>query len=122
MKLKHMAEPPRSKEPPMVAGGNGDGGTSGPTYPYGLKLSLDHETLNNLGMKDLPKVGSHIHIHARAHVASVSQNEDMHTGKKGGKKMRRHVDLQIHHMAVGKNDPDSAFDAVGEGVDQANDA
>lgn len=121
MKLKHMAQKPSEKEPPTVASGNGDGGSSGPSYPYGLKLSLDHETLNNLGMKNLPKVGSHVHIHARAHVASVSQNEDMH-GKKGKKSMRRHVDLQIHHMAVDHGEPASAVDAVDQGIDKANES
>lgn len=121
MKLKHMAQKSKKESlgPPTVAGGNGDGGTSGPTYPYGLKISLDHETLGNLGIKALPTVGSHIHIHARAHVASVSQNEDSHKGKKT---MRRNVELQIHHMAVGKPDADSAVGAVEDGISQADES
>lgn len=62
-------------------------------YPYGTRLSLDHDELEKLGMKT-PNVGDQFHVHGHANVTSVEErtNED---GKK-----HRHVSLQIKKMAV----------------------
>jgi hypothetical protein len=62
--------------------------------PYGLHVSLDHDSLDKLGVKTLPKVGDKLHLQAHAHVASVSEASD-ETGKK-----RRNVELHLHKMAL----------------------
>lgn len=115
MKLANMVEKKggHSKTSPGVML---DSKEKGPTYPWGLRLNLDHDTLTKLGVKDLPKVGSHVHIHAKAHVQSISQNAH----KSDGGKPNRSVELQIHHMAIGKGGATSALDAVNDGVDEAS--
>lgn len=62
-------------------------------YPYGTELHLDHETMDKLGMKT-PRVGDVHHVHAHAHVTSISENH-----RDGGKKERR-VTLQLRKMSV----------------------
>lgn len=91
-----------------------DSKDKGPDYPWGLRLNLDHDTLTKMGVKDLPKVGSKMQIHAHGHVHSVSENSSK------GEKPRRSVDIQITHLGVGKNEPSSALDAVDDGIDKAN--
>lgn len=45
----------------------------GDSYPYGLRVRLEADELDKLGMK-LPKVGEKFTLEARAVVTSVSQN------------------------------------------------
>jgi hypothetical protein len=72
----------------------------GEDYPYGLSIRLDHHSLKKLGMHNsLPKVGSKIMLHAHAHVKSASEHSE-----EGGKK-RRHVELELRHMAVEGHEP-----------------
>lgn len=63
-------------------------------YPYGLRVRLDHEMLQKLGVTSLPKVGSKMHLHAKAHVKSVEESSH-----EGGNQ-RRHIELELRHMAV----------------------
>lgn len=46
-------------------------------YPYGLRLNLDHETLEKLGIKELPKMGAKVNLEAIAEVVSVSSHANM---------------------------------------------
>lgn len=64
-----------------------------PKYPYGLELHLDHPSLEKLGMKELPAVGSKMHLAAKVMVSGAM----MHDGP-GGKQKSLH--LQITHMAL----------------------
>lgn len=59
------------------------------SYPYGLTLRLDNETLKKLGMKSLPKVGASLTISGKAEVKSVRSSE-----RQGGKDDRE-VELQV---------------------------
>ena len=84
-----------------------------PRYPYGLRISLENETLNKLGLDDLPKVGSYVKIRAEACVVSVSSNED-----EGGKP-RRSLAVQIERLAIDENEPESMEEALEQGIKQA---
>lgn len=87
--------------------------SSGSRYPYGLGLSLDHDSLKKLGVKGMHKVGSHVHITAKARVTSTEER------KQGDGNMSRNMQLQIEHLAMSAR-PNSALDAVDAGVNQAN--
>lgn len=64
-------------------------------YPYGLRLDLSDESLDKLGLDDLPKVGKTVKIVAQAEVQSASES----TSSSG--KSHRSVGLQITKMKVG---------------------
>lgn len=70
---------------------------SGPSedYPYGLCLSLEDETLEKLGMDELPKVGKPVKIVAEGKVESVSQN----SSERG--QNHRSARVQITKMKLG---------------------
>jgi hypothetical protein len=65
----------------------------GEDYPYGLEVRLDHEQLEKLGVTNLPKVGSKMHLHSHAHVTHVS--EESRDGAR-----RRSVTLQMRKMSL----------------------
>jgi hypothetical protein len=85
----------------------------GEDYPYGTRVRLGDEELDKLGMSKLPQVGDGMHVHGHGHVTSVS--EDHH---EGGKK-RRHVEIQLRHMAV-KPGEHKQGRAGGKSADQAD--
>jgi len=64
----------------------------GPTYPYGLNVSLEEAAIAKLGI-DLPKVGTAMTLIATVDVTSVSSNE--HAGGQ-----RRTVSLQITDLCL----------------------
>lgn len=63
-------------------------------YPYGSRLDLDAETLDKLGLDELPGVGDEVTIHAIGKVQSTSENTY------NGEKPRRSVTIQITKMSV----------------------
>lgn len=65
-----------------------------PEYPYGLRLCLNSETLDKLGLKQLPEIGTPMTLTARVEVCSVSAYEST------GQEQQRSVDLQITDMAL----------------------
>lgn len=71
------------------------------SYPYGLSVHLDHESLGKLGVDKLPNVGDKLHLHAHAHVTEVREEN-----REGGKK-HRHVTLQLRKMALGAHEDDA---------------
>lgn len=82
-------------------GGEGDGGEMGPSrpdYPYGLCLYLDKETMDQLGISELPKPGAKFNIAGIAEVTGVS----MRKGKdsKGVETEYSSTDLQIVKLGV----------------------
>jgi len=77
-----------------------------PTYPYGLCISLDEETMDKLGIDgDLPEVGEMIHFCAMARVTSASMNE--REGADGTKETCCRVELQITHLGLENEDEES---------------
>jgi hypothetical protein len=73
-----------------------------PQYPYGLTLSLCDESMAQLGMTELPAVGSKVMITAMATVTSTSSDsrQDGDTEKRVG--------LQITDMELGRDAGKSA--------------
>lgn len=57
-------------------------------YPYGLRLTLDNDSLDKLGIKNLPAVGTVLMFEAKAKVVSTRQSAT--TGSDD-----RSVDLQV---------------------------
>lgn len=115
MKLVNMAQSKtalKKAEKVSMPSGQGDGGV---TYPYGLHLHLDHDSLKKLGVKGMHKVGSHVHLHAKARVTSTEER------KQGDGNMSRNMALQIEHLTMSAR-PNSALDAVDSGVNDANEA
>lgn len=76
-----------------------------PHYPYGLSLSLNKETLEKLGVSELPEIGTMIHIMAMAKVTSVNESasEADHYCCVG---------LQITHMALEDEDTERSYSAT----------
>ena len=66
--------------------------TDTPDYPYGLRLNLNEEALEKLGI-DLPDVGDSFFVVAVAKVQSVSEHQS-----EGSKS--QNVDLQIEQLSL----------------------
>ncbi len=81
------SEEKKEKEMPLM---------SSMEYPYGLRLILDHETLEKLGIKELPQMGAKVNIEAIAEVVSVSACAD-HEGE-----IENTICLQITDMDLKK--------------------
>ena len=64
-------------------------------YPYGLRISLDNDTLAKLGMTELPAIDAEFKVVALACVVSVSQNESQ-----GSEEPYRSVELQIEMVEL----------------------
>ncbi len=75
---------------------------SGPKYPWGLRISLDTDTLEKLGLEASDvQVGDIVHIFAFAEVVSISMSDNADGGK------RSCVDLQITQMASEDEDDEN---------------
>jgi hypothetical protein len=90
-------------ESPEVAVANPD---SDP-YPYGLRISLDKESLAKLGID--PEVGAEMQMIAR--VVVVSKHESEHEGEEE----RCSCELQITHMELATAQQDIATRLYGKG-------
>lgn len=72
----------------------------GPRYPYGLRLELDEESIQKLGLTELPEIDSFMVVMAKAKVVNVSKNES-----EGGK-VYRHLCLQVTALKVKEGEPE----------------
>lgn len=63
-----------------------------PRYPYGLELSLSNETLEKLGIEDMPDVGYVMKLTAFVTVTRVSQSQSQDS------KQDKSLSLQITDM------------------------
>ena len=80
----------KSKNKEMAVGPSGQPDP----YPWGLSLTLDKCCLDKLGIKQLPQVGSELHLLAVAKVTSVNQSA------REGQDEESRVGLQITMMQV----------------------
>lgn len=72
-----------------------------PEYPYGLRITLNDETLKKLFMNQMPEVGSELSMEATVKVVSVSEDPE------NGGKENRSVGLQITELGLTKEDEKS---------------
>ncbi|MBX9959475.1 MAG: hypothetical protein K2Y15_05005 [Burkholderiaceae bacterium] len=68
-------------------------------YPYGLRLDLNNDTLEKLGMKSLPAVGTVLMFEAKAKVVGSRQS-----ATEGSE--NRSVELQITHLDLEEGETD----------------
>lgn len=67
-----------------------------PEYPYGLMIDLNDDSLEKLGIKDLPAVGAEMTLMARVVVTRVSSNQTQ------GGEAEACVGLQITDMELNR--------------------
>lgn len=77
-----------------------------PKYPYGLRISLDNDSLKKLGVKELPAVGDTLMIKANVTVVSTSENESAEGGE------YKCCDLQITDLGLGKQAREVGTDKI----------
>lgn len=76
-------------------------------YPWGLSITLDHDTLEKLGLDKLPKIDGTVTIYAKA---KVTRREETQT--EGGV-TRRSLGLQITDLCLesrGKSSADVLYE------------
>jgi len=93
-----LLEIPDEEEQPILAAAY----KPEPHYPCGLCLYLDEETMEKLGLTEMPEVGEMIHIMAMAKVTSVGTSA---TESKDSK----NISLQITHMALEDEDKEYSY-------------
>lgn len=71
-----------------------------PKYPWGLEICLNDDSLEKLGVKTLPAVGTEVTIVAKATVAATRENATEGEGAQQG------MDLQITDLQIDGLDAD----------------
>lgn len=71
-----------------------------PKYPWGLEICLNDDSLDKLGVKALPAVGTEVTIVAKATVSGTRENATE------GEGTRASMDLQITDMQIDGLDKD----------------
>lgn len=89
MNLVNMKSPPREKPE-----GDCCDPSKEPAYPWGLRVSLNDDSLKQLGLTERPKVGTLMQLMAIVEVVSTSAYES----KEGGD--TSNVELQITDMGL----------------------
>ena len=65
-----------------------------PNYPYGLRITLDPDTIKKLGLTEMPDVGSMMALMAQAEVIAVNKIDAP------GDEEKYSVELQIQDLDV----------------------
>jgi hypothetical protein len=68
-----------------------------PEYPYGLRISIEGDLMDKLGLKDMPKVGGKFTAAVELEVVAC------HSSQYEGGESRRECSLQITGMALAKD-------------------
>jgi len=92
-----LAKSKKNDSPELATDSPGDG------YPWGTRIDLNKETLDKLGIKTLPAVGSEIMIECKVKVIAVRESANE-------RDTSRSVELQITDMDLELDE-----DEVGEG-------
>ncbi len=74
-------------------------------YPYGLRIYLDDDTLDKLGVEDLPDLNAEFTITAKVKVSA--RNESSDPGDPDGDNDNKSMELQITALALGLEESDS---------------
>ena len=82
-------------------------------YPWGLRIHLETEQLEALGIKDLPEVGTELEITGIVKVVNASCS-----ASEGQKKEHRSVGLQITDMEMSAPAPKKSTASVLYGADK----
>lgn len=90
----------KPKPEPGKASGKLASPTVGEEHTPPPTMYLEHHHLEQLGLKQLPQVGSKIKMNVVAHVGSASEDQDS-PAKAGEGKVRRSMRLHIHSMDMG---------------------
>lgn len=85
-----------------------------PAYPYGLCITLDNESIEKLGITDMPKVGSTMMIKSIADITATSEH------KQDGGKVERSITLQITDMAISGQEEKSTEQKFYPAEDKSN--
>ncbi len=83
-------------------------------YHHGLRMSLDHDSMNKIGMKETPAPGDEYRIEAHGRVVSASDS-----AREGQKSPDRRVEILIHRMGA---EPKSKVDDGKSVKDDVRDA
>lgn len=70
--------------------------TNKPSYPYGLRIDLDSDALEKLGIGMLPDVGTVLYLDAKVEVCNIN----VYDSQDGG--ARKSMGLQITDMSLSK--------------------
>lgn len=81
------------------------------SFPHGLTLFLDDESLTKLGIKELPAVGKEMIVVGVGKVESVSKSE-----RSGSRGVDRNVSIQLEKLEVGPFKAETAEDAVSAAI------
>ncbi len=75
----------------------GLGSSDGERFPYGTRLDLDNDTIEKLGIKDLPPVGATMMIEAKVTVIGSRQSATK-------ERTNRNLELQITDMELDRGE------------------
>lgn len=84
--LKMTAAEKKAKESDMAGGEYKE--------PEGIEIHINHDHLQKLGMKNLPKHGDEIEIHGKGHVIDSGSGEDVHGNP------ANHARVRVTHMGL----------------------
>lgn len=119
MKLHEMKRTPaekktretRWKDAPAIGGAD--------DYHHGLRVNLDHEAMNKIGMTETPKPGDEYRIEAHGRIVSASDRS-----REGQKSPERNVEILIHRMGaepkVASDDGKTVKDDVRDAANAVN--
>lgn len=79
-------------------------------YPYGLRLSLNDDSLKSLGIKKLPAVGTKMIVVGIGEVTRASEQESYNG-------TNRDIEIQLQELDIGKVSEDEAASAE-EAIDK----
>ncbi len=79
------------------------------SFPFGLTVSLDDESLTKLGIKDLPAVGTEMIVVGVGKVESVSKSSNE-------RRVSRNVSIQLEKLEVRPFKKATAEDAVSAAI------
>jgi len=88
IKLIDMKHPKASKEKAMTAEIERD------RYPYGLRIRLENDDLEKLGLEKLPESGARFTVMGDATVIGTNESADE------GREKRRSLELQIRKLGL----------------------